>query len=79
MITVMPSRESARVTNILEGDRKVEKSGKGHAVTIQLDTEIDVSRGCVLSKNYQLNVGSMFTASILWMDDTSLVAGRNFG
>lgn len=78
VITVMPSRESARVTNILEGDRKVEKSGKGHAVTIQLDTEIDVSRGCVLSKNYQLNVGSMFTASILWMDDTSLVAGRNF-
>ena len=78
VITVMPSRESARVTNILEGDRKVVKSGKGHAVTIQLDTEIDVSRGCVLSKNYQLNVGSMFTASILWMDDTSLVAGRNF-
>ena len=78
VITVMPSRESARVTNILEGDKKVEKSGKGHAVTIQLDTEIDVSRGCVLSKNYQLNVGSMFTASLLWMDDTSLVAGRNF-
>lgn len=77
-VTVMPSRETAKVTNILDGDKKVEKSSKGHAVTIQLDTEIDVSRGCVLERDYQLCTGSMFTASILWMDDSSLVAGRNF-
>lgn len=77
-VTVMPSRETAKVTNILDGDQKVEQSSKGHAVTIQLDTEIDVSRGCVLERDYQLCTGSMFTASILWMDDSSLVAGRNF-
>ena len=77
-ITVMPSREEAKVTNILDGNKKVERSSKGHAVTIQLDTEIDVSRGCVLEKDYKLFTGSMFTASILWMDDNSLVAGRNF-
>lgn len=77
-VTVMPSRETAKVTNILDGDQKVEQSSKGHAVTIQLDTEIDVSRGCVLERDYQLCTGSMFTASILWMYDSSLVAGRNF-
>lgn len=77
-ITVMPSKESAKVTKIFEGDREVEKSDTGHAVTIQLDTEIDVSRGCVLERDYQLTVGSMIATSILWMDDTSLVAGRNF-
>lgn len=77
-VTVMPSRETAKVTNILDGDQKVEQSSKGHAVTIQLDTEIDVSRGCVLERDYQLCTGSMFTASILWMNDSSLVAGRNF-
>lgn len=77
-ITVMPSREEAKVTNILDGNKKVERSSKGHAVTIQLDTEIDVSRGCVLEKDYKLFTGSMFTASILWMDDNRLVAGRNF-
>lgn len=77
-VTVMPSRETAKVTNILDGDQKVEQSSKGHAVTIQLDTEIDVSRRCVLERDYQLCTGSMFTASILWMDDSSLVAGRNF-
>ncbi len=77
-ITVMPSRETAKVTNILEGDKEVQTSSAGHAVTIQLDTEIDVSRGCVLAKNYQLQTGSVFVASILWMDDNHLAAGRNF-
>lgn len=77
-IKVMPSGESAKVTGIYDGDKKVEKSSRGHAVTIQLDTEIDVSRGCVLERNYELSVGSMFTVSILWMDDKSLVSGRNF-
>ena len=77
-ITVMPSGESAKVTNIYQGDQQVESSDSGHAVTIQLDTEIDISRGCVLQKNYQLSVGTMLAVQILWMDDNSLVAGRNF-
>ncbi|MBO5303542.1 MAG: adenylyl-sulfate kinase [Lachnospiraceae bacterium] len=77
-ITVLPSKETAKVTEILQGDKNVETSGKGRAVTICLDTEIDISRGCVLEKDYPLRTGSLFAASILWMDDKSLVAGRNF-
>jgi len=77
-ITVLPSGEKAKVSNILETDREVTESSKGHAVTIQLDTEIDISRGCVLERDYGLYTGSMFNASILWMDDTNLVAGKNF-
>ena len=77
-ITVMPSGETAVVTGILQGDRKVEKSGKGYAVTVQLDTEIDVSRGCVLEKDAHLESGTLFVGSLLWMDEKSLAAGRNF-
>lgn len=77
-ITVMPSGEKAKVIGIHQGDQLVEQSGSGQAVTIQLDTEIDISRGCVLEKDYKLSVGNMFAASILWMDDNSLIAGRNF-
>ena len=77
-ITVLPSGETAKVTSILQGDKEVQHSKKGCAATISLDTEIDVSRGCVLEKNYPLKVGSMFAASILWMDDNSLTAGNNF-
>ncbi len=77
-ITVMPSKESAKVTQIFQGDTPVEKSGRGQAVTIQLDTEIDISRGCILTKDYTLCTGNMVAVSLLWMDDNRLVSGRNF-
>lgn len=77
-IKVLPSGESAKVTLIYEGDKEVQTSATGHAVTIQLDTEIDVSRGCVLIRDTSLNVNSMFAATLLWMDDVKLLPGRNF-
>lgn len=77
-ITVLPSRESAKVTRILEGDKDVERSSRGHAVTISLDSEIDISRGCVLERDKELLCGALFVASLLWMDDSHLAAGRNF-
>ena len=77
-IKVLPSGESAKVTLIYEGDKEVQTSATGHAVTIQLNTEIDVSRGCVLIRDTSLNVNSMFAATLLWMDDVKLLPGRNF-
>ena len=77
-IKVLPSGESAKVTLIYEGDKEVQTSATGHAVTIQLDTESDVSRGCVLIRDTSLNVNSMFAATLLWMDDVKLLPGRNF-
>ena len=76
--TVLPSGESAAVRCIYQGSDEVQTSSSGHAVTIQLDSEIDISRGCVLVENTQVSVGTMFEASILWMDDTKLVEGKNY-
>lgn len=59
-------------------DFHVPESSQGHAVTITLDREIDTSRGCVLEMDSSLEVGSLFVIHLLWMDDHSLVAGRNF-
>lgn len=77
-ITVLPSRETAVISAIYEGDISVQKSSVGHAVTIQLATQIDISRGCVLSKGGGAVVNSIFQATLLWMDDTKLVAGKNY-
>ena len=41
-------------------------------VTIQLDREVDVSRGCVLTIGSGAKVASSITATILWMDDDEL-------
>lgn len=77
-ITVLPSGEKARVQSLLMTDKNVQEAEKGQPVTIQLEREIDVSRGCVLIKEVDLKVSNMFTASILWMDDAELVQGKNF-
>ena len=77
-ITVLPSGERAVVQTLLLTDRDVTEAYKGNPVTIQLNREIDVSRGCVLVKDAGLIVSNMFTASILWMDDAELVRGKNF-
>lgn len=77
-VTVMPSGEKAVVTGILQGSSEVWESQKGYAVTIQLDTEVDISRGCILQKEAEPETGSLFEASLLWMDESSLVEGKNF-
>ena len=59
-IGVLPSGENARISSLLAGDKEVDKASKGQAVTICLDREVDVSRGCVLHKDLSLAVGSLF-------------------
>lgn len=77
-ITVLPSHECAHVRSILQGDHTVGSSSAGHAVTIQLDAEIDVSRGCVLVKGGSPMVNNLFSATLLWMDDAKLMAGKSY-
>lgn len=77
-LVVLPSGEKACVESILVLDKQAQEAEKGHAVTIQLNREIDVSRGCVLTKDTNLTVSNMFTVSLLWMDDVPLAQGKNF-
>ncbi len=77
-LTSLPSGEEAKVRKILVGDRDVQEAYVGQPVTIQLNREVDVSRGCVLEKDSGLAQSDSFTADILWMDDTELSVGKNF-
>lgn len=77
-VTVLPSGEKALAEKILILDKQAQMAFKGQAVTVQLNREIDVSRGCVLSKDAGIIVGNMFKASILWLDDAALVCGKNY-
>lgn len=72
-IKVLPSGERAEVMSILWTDKNVKTAKKGNPVTVQLNREVDVSRGCVLTEGTELKVCNMFTASILWMEDRKSV------
>ena len=77
-VKILPSGEKAGVQSILTADKTADNAKKGQPVTIKLDREVDVSRGCVLVKGAELKVSNMFTALLLWMDDTKLAQGKNF-
>ena len=51
---------------------------QGQPVTIQLDREVDVSRGCVLTIDSGAVLTDSVEADILWMDDNALTDGKNF-
>ena len=77
-ITTLPSNEQAHVKSIHVGDKTVDAAQEGQPVTIQLDREVDVSRGCVLSVDSGIKTAAAVTATILWMDDDALENGKNF-
>lgn len=77
-IVTLPSNEKAHVKQILMTDKDVKTAFKGQPVTITLDKEVDVSRGCVITRDTNLAPYQELTASILWMDDEQLTAGKDY-
>lgn len=77
-IIAFPSNETAAVKGILIGNKNVEEAYTGQAVTIQLDKEVDVSRGCVLSDIDDLPISKNIKATILWMDDEPMQVTKDY-
>lgn len=77
-IIVLPQGEKAQVKNIFVTDKKEEIAYMGQAITIQLDREVDISRGSVMVGRADVEVSNMILGNILWMDDNELTAGRNY-
>ena len=74
----LPSGESAVVTGILTGFDSVEHAITGQPVTLQLNREIDISRGCVLVTGKGHPISESFMVTLLWMDESPLVPGVNY-
>lgn len=77
-VHIYPNKEQAKIKRIFVTDKENEYGVKGQAVTVQLNREVDVSRGCVISSSDHLTVSNVFNAKILWLDDTPLIEGKNY-
>ncbi len=77
-ITVLPSYEAAHVKSIYMTDKKVEEAFRGQPVTLELDREIDVSRGSVLVSGGLRQLSDSLQTQILWMDDAPLYPGKPY-
>ena len=77
-VQVLPSGEHAAVREILVAGKNAERAVRGNPVTLVLDREVDISRGCVLTKGTEIAAYRRLTVSILWMDDKPLAIGSEF-
>jgi sulfate adenylyltransferase subunit 1 len=76
----MPSGLSANVAQVLDHARNPKSVAAGHSAGIVLDREVDVSRGDWLlaagGEGDTLTADRAIRATVAWLDDEPLVAGR---
>ena len=78
-IIALPSMRETKIKSIHAGYKKIATAHAGESLTIELEDDIDVSRG-----NTLIPVGvpcqqvSSFTAKLTWMDEQPLTHGKTF-
>jgi sulfate adenylyltransferase subunit 1 len=77
-IKVMPSGQAATIAQVLNHVREPKNVPAGHSAGIVLDREVDVSRGDWLLAADAPEPVREISATVAWLDDESLVAGRTY-
>ncbi|HEY1245664.1 MAG TPA: GTP-binding protein [Hyphomicrobiaceae bacterium] len=73
------SGRRTRVRRIVTMGRDLERAGAGQAVVLQLDTDIDVSRGAVLATPDAVPAAVRgFEARLVWLSDEPFDRGRGY-
>jgi bifunctional enzyme CysN/CysC len=78
-VLVAGSRRTARVARIVVASGDLQTAQSGAAVTLVLDTELDIARGVVLADPARApQVADQFAAHLIWMHEASLLPGRSY-
>jgi bifunctional enzyme CysN/CysC len=78
-VLVAGSRRSARVKEIVSFDGALARAAQGDAVTLALDSEIDIARGDLLADPRDPpECVDQFAAHVIWLSDQPLVPGRSY-
>jgi len=77
-VTILPSGQVAKVAQVLDHARQPAEVGARHSAGIVLDREVDVSRGDWLLAPGAFTPSRELSATVAWLDDEPLVAGRTY-
>jgi bifunctional enzyme CysN/CysC len=78
-VVVAKSGKSARVKRIVAHGGDLAAAVAGQAITLVLDSEVEVSRGNMLvAPTARPQVADQFTANIVWFDENALKPGRSY-
>jgi sulfate adenylyltransferase subunit 1 len=75
-VQVLPSGQTAIVSQVMDHARMSNSVMPGHSAGIVLDRELDISRGDWLLAPGALQATRKISATVAWLDDEPLVAGR---
>ncbi len=78
-VVVLPSRLSSKVKSVEIGGEEVDEAFAPQSVVLQLEDDIDISRGDMIVKENDLpEIDNEFGALLCWMDTKPLVAGNKY-
>ena len=78
-ILVLPSGKTSTVTRIVTQDGDLDEAVAGQSITLCLADEIDCSRGQVIAPaDAPPQVADQFEATLVWLNDEALIAGRAY-
>ena len=78
-VTVLPSLTESKVTNIHFFDKQYDEAIAGSSITIELENDINVTRGDMIVKSSELpRIEKDITTTVCWMDSKKLVAGAKY-
>ncbi len=72
-VVALPSKQKTRIRSIVTFDGPLSQAGTGSSVTLQLENELDLSRGDLLvSEDGLPNIARKFAANVVWLHATPL-------
>lgn len=77
-VEVLPSKEKVKIKSIYVGDSKGDSANKNDSITIEIDREVDISRGDIITNDKDIKLVDGLDTKILWMDDDELVEGKDY-
>jgi bifunctional enzyme CysN/CysC len=78
-VRVLPSGKTSTIARIVTMDGDLNEAVAGQAVTMCLSDEIDCSRGQILcAAQNPVEVADQFEATVIWMDEVDMTAGRAY-
>jgi len=78
-VRILPSGKTTQVDRIVTMDGDLQRAVAGQSVTLTLRDQVDCSRGQIITAaNSPLEVADQFEATVIWMDDVAMIAGRAY-
>jgi len=78
-VVVLPSLKESLIKSVSVADKQVDQAFAGESVVIELEEDVDVSRGnMIVDAATKYNQVNTITATLSWMEEHALTPGKSF-